>query len=143
MSERTAGEMLERIRLESRNETAKGAAFERLFHELILNLPDFEVDDAWSWKEWAGPREAHQTAVRRQRHRLGGQTEGRQPGGHPVQVLQGGFLRPQERNRLVSGGLKPAVRHALDSRYMQVGQKRRTNNPKRRNTGQAHRLSRL
>lgn len=48
----TAGEMLEQIRLESRDEASKGAAFEKLFRRLILDLPDFEVDDAWLWKKW-------------------------------------------------------------------------------------------
>ena len=52
MPERTAGEVLEQIRLESRDEAGKGEAFERLFRRLILGLPDFNVEDAWLWKKW-------------------------------------------------------------------------------------------
>lgn len=52
MQEHTAGEMLDMIRRESRDETDKGERFEKLFRRLILDLPNFEVDDAWLWKRW-------------------------------------------------------------------------------------------
>ena len=44
--------MLDRIRLECRDELEKGERFEKLFKRLILTLPNFEVVDAWRWKEW-------------------------------------------------------------------------------------------
>lgn len=52
MPEHTAGELLDTIRQESRDESEKGTAFEKLFRRLILDLPNFEVEDAWLWKKW-------------------------------------------------------------------------------------------
>lgn len=52
MPEYTAGKMLDTIRRESRDESEKGTAFEKLFRRLILDLPNFEVEDAWLWKKW-------------------------------------------------------------------------------------------
>ena len=47
-----AGEILEIIRRESRDELEKGESFEKLFRLLILEMPEFEVKDAWRWKRW-------------------------------------------------------------------------------------------
>ena len=48
----TAGEILERIRQNIRDELEKGESFEKLFRLLILQLPDFEVKEAYRWKRW-------------------------------------------------------------------------------------------
>ena len=48
----TAGEILERIRQKSRDELEKGESFEKLFRLLILQLPQFEVNEAYRWKRW-------------------------------------------------------------------------------------------
>lgn len=48
----TAGEVLERIRRESRDKTEKGRWFENLFKRLILDTPHFEVEQAWRWADW-------------------------------------------------------------------------------------------
>ncbi len=48
----TAGEVLERIRREYRNESEKGRWFENLFKRLILDTPHFEVEQAWRWADW-------------------------------------------------------------------------------------------
>ena len=48
----TAGEILKRIRQERRDELEKGESFEKLFRLLILQLPDFEVKEAYRWKRW-------------------------------------------------------------------------------------------
>ncbi|MDE0091487.1 MAG: DEAD/DEAH box helicase family protein [Thaumarchaeota archaeon] len=48
----TAGEVLERIRREYRNESEKGRWFENLFKRLILDAPHFEVEQAWRWADW-------------------------------------------------------------------------------------------
>ena len=48
----TAGEILERIRQNSRDELEKGESFEKLFRLLILQLPEFEVKEAYRWKKW-------------------------------------------------------------------------------------------
>lgn len=50
--EYTAGEMLEMIRSECRDEFEKGDKFEKLWRKIILGVPDFEVEDAWQWKNW-------------------------------------------------------------------------------------------
>ena len=54
----TAGEVLERIRRESRNDTEKGRWFENLFKRLILDTPHFDVARAWRWADWPD-RESH------------------------------------------------------------------------------------
>ena len=54
----TAGEVLERIRRESRDEYEKGRWFENLFKRLILDTPHFEVEQAWRWSDWPD-RELH------------------------------------------------------------------------------------
>ena len=48
----TAGEILENIRRESRDELEKGESFEKLFKLLILGMPEFEVKEAYRWKKW-------------------------------------------------------------------------------------------
>ncbi len=53
----TAGEVLERIRRESRDEPEKGRWFENLFRRLILDDKSFDVDKAWRWESWPGREE--------------------------------------------------------------------------------------
>ena len=48
----TAGEALERIRRESRDESEKGRWFERLFMRIALQEPEFEIDEIWRWPDW-------------------------------------------------------------------------------------------
>ena len=48
----TAGEVLERIRRESRDEAEKGRWFEQLFMRLALQEPEFEIDAIWRWPDW-------------------------------------------------------------------------------------------
>lgn len=50
----TAGEALGRIRTECRDESEKGRWFENLFLQLIRDLPEFEVREAWRWRDWPG-----------------------------------------------------------------------------------------
>ena len=48
----TAGEILERIRRESRDESEKGRWFEQLFIRIAMQQPEFEVDEIWRWPDW-------------------------------------------------------------------------------------------
>lgn len=48
----TAGELLDIIRKESRDELEKGESFEKLVKLLISEMPEFEVREAYRWKEW-------------------------------------------------------------------------------------------
>ena len=48
----TAGEVLDRIRRESRDESEKGRWFEQLFLRLALQEPEFEIDAVWRWPDW-------------------------------------------------------------------------------------------
>ena len=48
----SAGEVLARIRENSRNSTEKGRWFERLFMQVALQEPEFEVDKIWRWADW-------------------------------------------------------------------------------------------
>ncbi|MDE0661782.1 MAG: DEAD/DEAH box helicase family protein [Gammaproteobacteria bacterium] len=48
----TAGEVLDRIRRESRDESEKGRWFEQLFMRLALQEPEFEIDAVWRWPDW-------------------------------------------------------------------------------------------
>ena len=48
----SAGEILARIREESRDESEKGRWFEQLFMRIALQEPEFEVDGIWRWTEW-------------------------------------------------------------------------------------------
>ena len=48
----TTGEILDRIRQESRDESEKGRWFEQLFMRLALQEPEFEIDAVWRWPDW-------------------------------------------------------------------------------------------
>ena len=48
----TAGEILDRIRTESRDESEKGRWFEQLFMRIALQQPEFEIDEIWRWPDW-------------------------------------------------------------------------------------------
>ena len=48
----TAGEILERIRAQSRDESEKGRWFEHLFMRLASQEPEFEIDEIWRWADW-------------------------------------------------------------------------------------------
>ncbi len=48
----TAGQILERIRRESRSEHEKGRWFENLIVRLIRDEPEFEADSAYRWADW-------------------------------------------------------------------------------------------
>ena len=48
----TAGQVLDRIRQESRDESEKGRWFEQLFMRLALQEPEFEIDAVWRWPDW-------------------------------------------------------------------------------------------
>ena len=48
----TAGEVLARIRRESRDESEKGRWFEQLFMRLALQEPELEISDIHRWSEW-------------------------------------------------------------------------------------------
>ncbi len=47
-----AGDILDRIRNESRDEAEKGRWFEQLFMRLALQQPEFEIDRIWRWPDW-------------------------------------------------------------------------------------------
>ena len=48
----TAGEILERIRSQSRDESEKGRWFEQLFMRVAIQEPEFEIDEIWGWGDW-------------------------------------------------------------------------------------------
>jgi len=48
----TAGEILERIREKSRDESEKGRWFEQLFMRIARQEPQFEIDGIWRWPDW-------------------------------------------------------------------------------------------
>ncbi len=48
----TAGEVLDRIRRESRDESEKGHWFELLFMRVARQQPEFEIDGIWRWSDW-------------------------------------------------------------------------------------------
>ena len=48
-----AGEILDRIRNESRDQAEKGRWFEQLFMRLALQQPEFEIDEIWRWPDWS------------------------------------------------------------------------------------------
>ena len=48
----TGGEVLDRIRRESRDESEKGRWLEQLFMRLSLQEPEFEIDAVWRWPDW-------------------------------------------------------------------------------------------
>ena len=47
-----AGEVLEKIRKESRDETEKGRWFERLFMRVVKQSPELEIEGIWRWPDW-------------------------------------------------------------------------------------------
>ncbi len=48
----TAGEVLDRIRATSRDESEKGRWFEQLFMRVAMQQPEFEIDGIWRWADW-------------------------------------------------------------------------------------------
>ncbi len=48
----SAGDILKRIRAESRDESEKGRWFEQLFMRIALQQAEFEIDDIWRWPDW-------------------------------------------------------------------------------------------
>ena len=48
----SVGDILERIRAESRDESEKGRWFEQLFMRVALQQPEFEIEDIWRWPDW-------------------------------------------------------------------------------------------
>ena len=48
----SAGEILKRIRAESRDESEKGRWFEQLFMRIALQQAEFEIDEIWRWPDW-------------------------------------------------------------------------------------------
>ena len=50
--ETTAGQVLERIRTQSRDETEKGRWFENLVKQVLLNRPEMEVEEVHRWSKW-------------------------------------------------------------------------------------------
>ena len=48
----SAGEVLARIRNESRDQSEKGRWFEQLFMRIALQEPEFEVAEIWRWPDW-------------------------------------------------------------------------------------------
>ena len=57
----SAGEVLARIRNESRDHSEKGRWFEQLFMRIALQEPEFEVADIWRWPDW--PEREHLTGL--------------------------------------------------------------------------------
>ena len=57
----TAGEVLDRIRRESLDESEKGRWFEQLFMRLALQEAEFEIDAVWRWPDW--PERAEQAQL--------------------------------------------------------------------------------
>jgi len=47
-----AGNILDRIRKDSRDPAEKGRWFEQLFMRLALQQPEFEIDQIWCWPDW-------------------------------------------------------------------------------------------
>ncbi|MCY4262488.1 MAG: DEAD/DEAH box helicase family protein, partial [Candidatus Dadabacteria bacterium] len=52
-----AGDILDRIRKESRDQAEKGRWFEQLFMMLVLQQPEFEIDKIWRWPDWPERKE--------------------------------------------------------------------------------------
>ena len=48
----SAGEVLARIRNESRDQSEKGRWFEQLFMRIARQEPEFEVAEIWRWPDW-------------------------------------------------------------------------------------------
>ena len=47
-----AGDILDRLRAESRDEAEKGRWFEQLFMRVALQRPEYEIDAIWRWPDW-------------------------------------------------------------------------------------------
>ena len=47
-----AGEVLAKIRKESRDEAEKGRWFEHLFMRVVKQSPELEIEDIWRWPDW-------------------------------------------------------------------------------------------
>lgn len=47
-----AGDVLKRIREESRDESEKGRWFEQLFMRIVDQEKEFEIDQIWRWPDW-------------------------------------------------------------------------------------------
>ena len=121
--ETTAGQVLERIRTQSRDETEKGRWFENLVRLVLLNRPEMEVAEVHRWSEWPGPGGADRSGRTRPGHGSGGPPAGRIVGGDPVQVP-----RPRAPGAQVGDRLLPfpfaarAVRVALGDRHQSLEQ---------------------
>ena len=50
--EETVREAYERILREATSNTQQGTWFAHLFMATVRNLPEFEVDDIWTWRDW-------------------------------------------------------------------------------------------
>ncbi len=48
----SAGEVLDRIRHQSRDESEKGRWFELLFMRIVQQTPELEIEQIWRWPEW-------------------------------------------------------------------------------------------
>ena len=48
----STGDILGRIRNESRDQAEKGRWFEQLFMRLALQQPEFKIDQIWRWPDW-------------------------------------------------------------------------------------------
>ena len=48
----SAGQVLARIRTESRDQSEKGRWFEQLVTRVALQEPEFEIEEIWRWAEW-------------------------------------------------------------------------------------------
>lgn len=48
----SAGQILKRIREESRDESEKGRWFEQLFMRIALQQAEFEIEGIWRWPDW-------------------------------------------------------------------------------------------
>lgn len=55
--EETVRDAYERIQREATSNAQKGTWFEHLFMECVRNLPEFDVDEIWTWREWPDRQE--------------------------------------------------------------------------------------
>jgi len=54
--ETTVGHVLDRIRLESRDESEKGRWFENLVGRVLLDNPEYEIEEVHRWADWPDRR---------------------------------------------------------------------------------------
>ena len=136
----TAGEVLDRIRRESRDESEKGRWFEQLFMRLALQEPEFEIDAVWRWPDW--PEREELTG--RDGRDIGIDLVTRRTSGEWVAIQCKCYDDPhraEERDRQVpqrvaAEGLRPS----LDRGDVRLGQERGTGDPGQRLPGEADRL---